>query len=201
MSENATPQIVVQGERVGLGFFRKDLIPLYHRWFNDLAVQRTTSRPRLIPLEGIESEFDAFVQSESNQPFTIYELANNDALRRPVGVANLKHVDHRDRTAEFEIIIGEPDARGKGYGTETTRLVLDYAFHVLSLRNVMLTVYANNPAGIRAYEKAGFREFGRRTAAIEVAGESFDVIYMEALARDFDSPVLRDIMLPPDGGR
>jgi RimJ/RimL family protein N-acetyltransferase len=116
---------------------------------------------------------------------------------QPVGLAGLKDVDYRNRTAEFVIVLGEERARGRGYGTEATRLVLDYAFTVLSLRNIMLTVYANNPAGLRAYEKAGFREFGRRTTAVEVAGQHFDVIYMEALAADFEGSSLRERFLPP----
>lgn len=198
MSDAGAPFIITQGQRTGLGHFRKDLIPLYHRWYNDPAVQRTTYHPQVVSIEALEADFDSYIRSDKNQPFTIYELSETSA-HRPIGAAGLKDVDFRNRTAEFAILIGESDARGRGYGTEATRLVLDYAFTVLSLRNVMLNVYANNPAGVRAYEKAGFREFGRRTAAIEVAGECLDVIYMEALARDFDSPVLRDIMLPPDG--
>lgn len=201
MSEDAGHLIIARGEKVGLGLLRKDLIPLYHRWFNDPEVQRTTHHPRLIPIETIEADFDSYVRSERNQPFTIYELSERASGDRPIGAANLKDVDFRNRTAELAILIGEADARGRGCGTEATRQILDYAFTVLSLRNVMLTVYANNPAGVRAYEKAGFREFGRRTAAVEVAGQVFDVIYMECLAATFDSPVLRTIMLPPDGER
>ncbi|CAN5781369.1 hypothetical protein BH23CHL2_BH23CHL2_05390 [soil metagenome] len=116
-------------------------------------------------------------------------------------MASLKDVDFRNRTAELAILIGESDARNRGYGTEATRLVLDHAFTTLSLRNVMLEVYANNQAGVRAYEKAGFREFGRRTAAVEVAGKVFDVIYMECLASTFESPALRNIFLPSEFGR
>jgi RimJ/RimL family protein N-acetyltransferase len=56
-------------------------------------------------------------------------------------------VDHRNRSATFGILIGEPECRGKGYGTETTRLMLDYAFTTLGLHNVMLTVFEFNPAG------------------------------------------------------
>jgi hypothetical protein len=56
-------------------------------------------------------------------------------------------VDHRNRSATFGILIGEPECRGKGYGTETTRLMLDYAFTALGLHNVMLTVFEFNPAG------------------------------------------------------
>jgi RimJ/RimL family protein N-acetyltransferase len=48
--------------------------------------------------------------------------------------------------------MGKPDCRGKGYGTGTTRLMLDYAFTALGLHNVMLTVFEFNSAGM------GFQE-------------------------------------------
>ena len=50
----------------------------------------------------------------------------------------MKAIDRRNRTATFVIFIGETKARGQGYGTETTRLVLDYAFTALGLHNVDL---------------------------------------------------------------
>ena len=40
--------------------------------------------------------------------------------------------------------------------------MLDYAFTALGLHNVMLTIHEYNLAGRRAYEKAGFKEIGRR---------------------------------------
>jgi RimJ/RimL family protein N-acetyltransferase len=55
--------------------------------------------------------------------FTIYE---RETLR-PIGNTALHGVDHRNRSASFGIMIGEPECRGKGLGTETTRLMLDYA--------------------------------------------------------------------------
>lgn len=198
MKHDDAPLLIVKGERIGLGPLRRELIPQYHAWVNDLAVQRTTRHPRVIAKEVIEDGLDHWDDSSRTVSFTIYEIEADPDEPRPVGIAGLKDVDFRNRTAEYEIVIGESDARGRGFGTETTRLVLDYAFTVLSLQNVMLTVYANNPAGIHAYEKAGFRQFGRRTSAIELAGERSDVIFMEAMAKDFDSPVLRQVMLPPD---
>lgn len=55
---------------------------------------------------------------------------------------------------------GESDARGRGVGTEVTRLVLDYAFTILGLHNVMLRVYSYNfnrtsDAGSRACGETG----------------------------------------------
>ena len=99
-------------------------------------------------------------------------------------------------TAEFHITIGDPHARGRGYGTEATRLTLDYAFIALGLRNVMLTVLAYNQAGIRAYEKAGFTTFGVRHNSKFMGGQHWDTVYMEALAEGFVSPVLGKALMP-----
>ncbi len=87
------------------------------------------------------------------------------------------------------------DTRGKGYGTESTRLMLDYGFNALGLHNIMLEVYSNNERGIHAYRRAGFREIGRRREVFERGGRLHDVVYMDCLATEFESPFLRRQML------
>ena len=114
---------------------------------------------------------------------------------RPIGTTALDHIDHRHRTAEFSIGIGEEAFRGHGYGTEATRLMMDYAFSVLGLANVMLIVYEFNRAGRRAYKKAGFRECGCRHGAHWKGGRSWDVVYRECLASEFVSPLLGQVFL------
>jgi RimJ/RimL family protein N-acetyltransferase len=69
---------------------------------------------------------------------------------------------HAHGNAEFAIALGE--RRGQGLGSEATRLVLDSAFHVLHLRNVLLETLEWNHAGLTAYERAGFRRIGVRRA-------------------------------------
>lgn len=63
-----------------------------------------------------------------------------------------KIIDYHNRAGLSGIEIGEPMARGIGLGTETTTLMIDYAFTALGLRNVMLTVSEPNTGGRRAYE-------------------------------------------------
>jgi RimJ/RimL family protein N-acetyltransferase len=146
------PIVNIQGERVALGPLRRDLVPTYQRWDTDFATNRTTAIARPITLEQEAAAYDRAAMSEQNVFFTIYDLAS----WRPIGKTYLEGVDLRNRTAELGIVIGEEEYRGKGFGTEATRLVLDYAFTVLGLHNVMLVVYEYNLAGRRAYEKAGF---------------------------------------------
>jgi RimJ/RimL family protein N-acetyltransferase len=91
--------------------------------------------------------------------FTVYDRKDS----APVGTAGLLGIHHADGTAELGIFLGE--RRGQGLGTEATRLVLDFAFNVLQLRNVLLETLEWNAAGLAAYERAGFRRIGVRRGA------------------------------------
>ncbi len=202
-SENAErPILNIEGNLVALGPLRRDLLPLYQRWINDLGTMRTLGlAPLPITSEKEQDWYDRQSKAEDDVPFTIYE---RETLR-PIGNTGLHGVDHRNRSATFGILIGEPDCRGKGYGTETTRLMLDYAFTALGLHNVMLTVFEFNPAGIRAYQKAGFREIGRRRECRMMGGKLWDEIYMDCLSSEFERPVTPgkewglSAWLPPGG--
>jgi len=185
MESGEPPTLNVEGDLVALGPLRRDLLPLYTRWINDLAAVRTLGASLPITLEGETKWYDEWATSEKTVPFTVYARQG----LRPIGTASLFEVDHRNRTAVFGIFIGDGEYRGQGYGTETTRLVLDYAFAVLGLHNVMLTVFDFNPAGLKAYEKAGFREFGRRRQSHRMGGELRDEIFMQCLSDEFERPV------------
>ena len=193
----AAPLVNIVGEKVALGPLRKDLVPTYMRWFNDFRTLRTMlAVPLPLTLEQEQQWYERVItRNETNTMVTIFELSTN----RPVGNTDLHKIDYRNRTAEFGIAIGEPDARGKGYGTEATQLMLDYAFTALGLHTVMLRVFAYNLAGIRAYTKAGFKEFGRRRECHFMGGKYWDVIYMECLATEWGpSPVLAEIFKPDE---
>lgn len=182
----------IVGERVALGPFRRDLIPAYQRWINDFTTMRTYGTPRPVTAEQATAWYEKQTIKEERARFTVYELAT----WRPIGKTALYDIDFHHRSAEFGIIIGEPDCRGKGYGTEATLLTLDYAFTALTLHNVILTVAEFNQAGRRAYTKAGFREFGRRRQCWMMGGRLWDEIYMDCLATEFSSPVLGRVFVP-----
>jgi hypothetical protein len=59
----------------------------------------------------------------------------------------------------------------------------------LGLHNVMLTVLEFNQAGIRAYQNAGFKEFGRRRQSHLSGGKLWDEIQMDCLSTEFERPV------------
>jgi RimJ/RimL family protein N-acetyltransferase len=184
----AQPIVNMEGEQVVLGPRRRELLPLYLKWVNDFVVTRALEvglGP--ITMQAEEAWYERTAKDERNVGFTIYERAT----MRPIGNTGLHEVDYLHGTATFGIAIGETDCWGKGYATEVTRLMLDYGFTALGLHNILLTVFSYNERAIRVYLRAGFREIGRRREARRLAGQAYDVIYMDCLATEFRSPVLR----------
>jgi RimJ/RimL family protein N-acetyltransferase len=190
MATATEPIINILGERVALGPRVREHLPLFARWRNDFAVARTFDTPRAHTIEALAAAYDAGKGHEYG--FTVYERAT----WRPIGWTYLRDVDWRGRTAGFGIVLGEADARGRGYGAEATRLMLDYAFTALGLHSVMLTTDSYNLAGQAAYRKAGFKEFGRRRECALLNGAYYDWVYMDCLASEFASPVLGAIFVP-----
>ena len=193
MAVATEPIVNIVGERVALGPLVREQVPLYARWRNDFFVQRTTGDvPEPTTLEVATTRFEARASGDGTYRFVIYERAT----WRPIGLTHLSEIEWRGRTAAFSIVLGEADARGRGYGTEATRLLLDYAFTALGLHSVMLITDSFNLAGQAAYRKSGFREFGRRRECSFLGGTLHDLVYMECLAREFASPVLGAIFAP-----
>lgn len=178
--EESRPVLNLVGDRIALGPLSRELLPTYRRWLNDFSLLALLDR-RFRPLtaDWIETWFARHDRGDpSSMVFTIWERGS----WLPIGNAALQDLDLRNRTAELGLFIGEPGHRGHGYGTEATRLVRDFAFNVLGLRSIMLRVYEYNQAARRCYEKAGFREFGRRAQGQFMDGRFWDVIYMECLS-------------------
>jgi diamine N-acetyltransferase len=131
------PDFIVVGEKVALGPLRRDLAAAYARWMNQLEVRRGLDHLGVATPHSQEKWVEENIESGAKREpqaveFTVYDRTDST----PVGTAGLLEIAHANGTAEFAIAIGE--RRGQGLGTEATRLVLDFAFHVLQLRNVLL---------------------------------------------------------------
>jgi len=185
---NDRPILNIIGDKVALGPLRRELLQLYERWINDFVVVQTLGAGlRPITSESEAAWFERAAASERDVTFTIYELQSV----RPIGTVSLREIDYFHRAATFGLLIGEKECWGKGYGTETTRLMVDYAFGGLGLHNVMLAVSPRNEHAVHAYRRAGFREIGRRREAHRFLGQAEDVILMDSVATDFERPNVR----------
>jgi RimJ/RimL family protein N-acetyltransferase len=174
----------IVGKLVALGPFVRDDLALYHRWINDFEVTRYyLDTPRPQTLEERVAWYERMSASDpDNIDFLIYELAT----MRPIGRVGLEDISYQHRHASFGLLIGEKECWGRGYGTEATRLTLDYGFRLLGLHNIMLSVSSANTAAIRAYTRAGFHVIGARREYRREGDSVLNNIFMDCLATEFD---------------
>lgn len=101
-----------------------------------------------------------------------------------VGEAVLNQWDPANRSCNFRILLG-PAGRGRGLGTEATRLIVGYGFERLGLHRISLEVYAFNRRAHHVYEKAGFRAEGVLRQALRYRDEWIDATVMSILAPEW----------------
>ena len=189
------PVVNIVGTQVALGPLSQVQLSRYQIWMNDVATQGWAGfppRPEPFTGERMAEWYRRAATDSERMHFTIYETTT----WRAVGFCMLRDIDPLHGTAGFALTIGDPADRGKGYGTEATRLLLDLAFTGLGLHNVQPQVHASNTAAQRAYQKVGFKEIGRRRSAVFMGGGRWDVIFMDILAEEFESPVLSQLLHP-----
>lgn len=149
------------------------------RWRNSDSVRSRFIDQRLFTKESHEYWLKNFVETGKVAQFII--LLDG----KGVGSVYLRDIDRDERSAEYGIFIGEESARGKGVGTKSASLILEYAFNDLKLEKIFLRVYKDNAGAVKSYEKAGFVNNGK-IETIEVNGEKRDVIFMELEKKDFE---------------
>lgn len=177
--KDARPSFDIIGSRVALGPLRRDLLPVYRRWRDGFVALRAMSGDAWSAVLDEEGPwYEEMVMTDEHVWFTIYELKT----LRPIGITGLIDVDHNDQSAEFFLHIGEVASQARDFGTETGRLMLEYAFVALQLETLFLMTYEFNLSELRSFERVGFKEFGRQRQAHLKGGRLWDVIYLEVQA-------------------
>lgn len=77
-----------------------------------------------------------------------------------------------------KLIIGDQSNRGKGLGQALIRLLIAYAFGKLNAEIVELNVFDWNIAGIKCYEKCGFKINPEKKQVYQMGDESWSTINM-----------------------
>ncbi len=123
-------------------------------------------------------------QTRGDQPDRLDLAVADQATGECVGEVVLNQWDPGNESCNFRILIG-PAGRGRGLGTEATRLIVGYGIERLGLHRISLEVYAFNPRARRVYEKAGFRAEGVLRESLRYNGAWVDATVMSVLAGEW----------------
>lgn len=154
-------------------------------WLNDEETRRFLDH-RVMPMgEVAEREFlEKLSGSASMSRGDVIFYAEDPSLDTPVGATGLHSIHWIARSAEWGIVVA-PEHRGRGYGTEMGKRILDHAFDGLNLERVWLRVCAEHTAGLKCYESIGFVREGVLRHAFWLNGTYYDTVMMSALADEW----------------
>jgi RimJ/RimL family protein N-acetyltransferase len=171
----------IVGEKVYLRPLELDDLDLVCKCFNSPDVRPTfflnTPTNRLRQEEYVRGLY----KEKDHIPFIIVAKETD----KPIGITAFHRVDLVSRAAVYSIIIADSSDWSKGYGSEVTRLMVEYGFDVLNLNRIHLHVCVENEAGIRAYEKAGFIKEGLLRQAMYRYDRYSDFFVMGILREDY----------------
>ncbi len=96
----------------------------------------------------------------------------------PIGMVDLFDFDPQHLRAGIGILLDDRH-RQKGFGSDALRLMIDYAFGTLHLRQLYCHIGAGNLASKRLFDRMGFTQSGRLTDWIRTAEGWEDVVVMQ----------------------
>ncbi|MDO8594534.1 MAG: GNAT family N-acetyltransferase [bacterium] len=145
----------------------------YSRWLSDPSVNRfLATKSATVP------ELKQYITTKNQEDDTVLLgifLKESDAM---FGTVKLEDIDYAKCTADIAIMLGDRNHSGKGLGGEAMRILIDYAFSDLCLSEITLGVVVQNVGAVRAYEKLGFTETGRKLGVVEYGGKVYDQMTM-----------------------
>ena len=172
---------MLRGERVTLRPVRTEDYATLYEWRIDMRLWMNLSSQPPYPMTF--ADFAAiYDRLATDKEFAEFAVEVDGAL---VGRCGMFSFDALARSAEVGLSFG-PEHIGKGYGRDTLRVLLDYAFTKRNLRRVWLETTATNEAALRAYAAAGFVEEGRLREAAYVDGTYVDAVRMAVLRADWE---------------
>jgi len=174
------PRVLI-GRRVYLRPLAKEDLVYLRKWSEDAELRGLIGETKPMSQADSERLFKDVYDDSSRAWFVVVIKKNNQVI----GEAGLLRMDPAWRATDVSVIIGEKEEWGKGYGTETILLLLDYAFRHLNFHRVAIGVVGFNQRAIRFWEKAGFRKEGVHRDEYYYDGKYYDFVMMSILEDEF----------------
>jgi RimJ/RimL family protein N-acetyltransferase len=173
---------MIKGKRVLLRPVKKEDIPIQHKFHQNykLAVL-SASQPHVTPIESTEEWYQFCIKKSKEQ---ILAIEIDGAY---VGHCSIRDSESYPGNYWYGIEIGDPEQWGKGYGSEVTNLVVDFAFHYLGARRIGLGTNSANERAINCFKSGGFVEEGRIRKHFWVDGNYADYVYMGILREEWEN--------------
>ena len=174
--------MLLTGKQLKLGPLREKDLDILARWYEDTDFLRFYDFHPATPRTRIQLE-EIYKSGGSDEfiPLAIRKNADDEMI----GLTEIDGISYSNRFAWISIGLGASTERGRGYGFEALSLAIDFAFNEINLERLQLNVISYNTAGIKLYEKLGFKKEGIYREAVLRDGVRSDLYLYGLLRREW----------------
>ncbi|HNW24063.1 MAG TPA: GNAT family protein [Candidatus Cloacimonas sp.] len=176
------------GEKCYLSPVCMDDVEKYTEWLNDMEIGQFVTLSDTV----LDIDKEGVLLRKLMDEEHIFAIVEKDT-NKVIGNCGIHNVSQVHRNASLGIFIGEKTFWNQGIGAEAINLLLDFAFNILNLHNIYLSVMSYNKRAIRCYEKIGFKKIGVQREFMFVSGKYHDVYLYDMLASEFTSPYIKKV--------
>jgi RimJ/RimL family protein N-acetyltransferase len=172
-----------QGNKVRLRAYRQQDIENILRQVNDYDSVRMSASGVILPAT-YDDEM-RWISQQTSMGHGEYQFAIETLDEQYVGGCGIHKVDWKNRVGQVGILIGNPNLRGQGFGSDAIRTLCRIGFGEMNMNKLALTVMAENEAAIRCYGACGFQMEGRLRKEVWREGLYHDLVAMGLLADEW----------------
>ncbi len=174
-----------EGQQIRLRAYRQSDLELARAFLNDPEVGQYMRPGIFFPLR--EDDELKWYQSLDANSEKLYSFAIElQASGEYIGGCGVVDISAKNRVGSVGLFLG-PAYLGRGLGSDTLRVLVDFCFGEINLNKVKLMVYSFNPRAIRCYEKLGFRREGVLREEIFRHGRYHDLHVMGLLRQEWET--------------
>ncbi len=171
----------MKGDRIHLRIINKSDLDQMIAWLNTDEISQVMG---YLPIFTIENQTQWYEEMISTDNTYVFAICINDSNKH-IGNVGLGNIDYINRNAMLNIFIADKEMQGKGYGTETIRLILKFAFNRLNLHRIYLQTSERFTAALKMYEKIGFIKEGIKREHYYRNGDYEDKLLFSILRDEF----------------
>lgn len=151
----------IQGENIFLRALEPEDLDVVHEIENTIDIWE---------LSHTQTPYSRFLIKEylENVHKDIYEIKQlrlaicDNKEQSVLGLIDLFDFDPKNKRVGVGIVLINPKDRGKGYGSDALKTLIDYAFTYLNIHQMYCNIGVTNKVSIQLFEKQGFTLIGNK---------------------------------------
>lgn len=166
---------------INLSKIKKEDMEIIYGWFSDSEFLKYYDYYPPVSLNKDEVD-KIFNDYENSSKSKVFSVRLNDTI---IGIAGFDDIVGENQVGTLFIGLGNENKRGKGYGKEAMKLLLEYGFMNLNFHRIQLNVLEFNEKAINLYEKCGFKKEGIFREFVLREGKRYNLILYGLLKHEW----------------